>query len=209
MKLEGERWRTLVSTVRLGKDEYRVVRPARSVAHAPLYEGYRGVESCVDKAAARVLALAWMFAMRSPRTLVYLPLRRSGHAGCVHGDGPMLDLVLMHHSLGFRLSRWKEVRARLGDGRLHTAVSRGLGAERDHEGLFHRENRDLLRGEVVGETAFVVGSGPAFHVSGFGLCRLAEDGPRFLHENPGAHCCAEITEGVRNWMWMHVFYCDE
>ena len=28
MKLAGERWRTLISTVRLGRDEYRVVRRA-------------------------------------------------------------------------------------------------------------------------------------------------------------------------------------
>lgn len=53
MKLEGERWRALVSTVRLGREEYRVVQPARPLPHAPLYEGYLGVEASVDKASAR------------------------------------------------------------------------------------------------------------------------------------------------------------
>ncbi|MGW6931943.1 hypothetical protein ACWGE0_17950 [Lentzea sp. NPDC054927] len=67
MKLEGERWRTLVSTVRLGRDEYRVVRPAQPLAHAPTYLCGRGVQVVVDKAAAKELAMAWAFAMRSPR----------------------------------------------------------------------------------------------------------------------------------------------
>ncbi|MGI5505363.1 hypothetical protein [Lentzea sp. CA-135723] len=208
MKLEGERWRTLVSTVRLGKDEYRVVRPARPLKHAPLYEGYMGVESRVDKSAAREIAMAWAFAMRSPRTLVYLPLKQSDRA-CSWSDGPFLDLVLMHHSLGFRLSKWQEVRAKLRGGRPHTVVCQGFGPEPDYSRLFHRDNRDLLRGEVVGETVFVVGSAPAFHVGGQELLRLVEDCPRHMHESPGTHCCAEITESRRHWKWLHVVYCDE
>ena len=80
MKPAGERWRTLFSTARLGRDEYRVVRPAKPLKHAPMYDtydAYRGVQVIVDKAAARELAMAWEFAMRSPRTLVYLPLRET------------------------------------------------------------------------------------------------------------------------------------
>src|SRR5688572_11712853 len=130
MKLEGERWRTLVSTVRLGRDEYRVVQPARPLSHAPLYEGYLGVEASVDKASARAIAMAWGFAMRSPRTLVYLPVRQSDREGR-WSDGPVLDLVLVHHSLGFRLSKWKQVRAKL-KGRPHTVVCQGLQEEPDY-----------------------------------------------------------------------------
>jgi len=208
MKLEGERWRTLISSVRLGRDEYRVVQPARPLPHAPLYEGYMGVETCVNKAAARTIAMAWEFATRSPRTLVYLPLRQSDCA-CRGSDGPLLDLVLLHHSLGFRLSKWKEVRAKLRGGRPHTVVCQGFEQEPDYERLRRRDNRDLLRADIVAGTAFVVGSKPAFQVGGQALRQLVEDCPQHMHESPGTHCCAEITEDRQHWKWLHVVYCDE
>jgi hypothetical protein len=207
MKLEGERWRTLVSTVRLGRDEYRVVQPARPLSHAPLYEGYLGVETCVDKASARDIAMAWAFAMRSPRTLVYLPLRRSD-SPCRWSDGPLLDLVLVHHSLGFRMSQWKDVRARLRDGRPHTVVCQGFPEKPDYERLRFRKNRDVLRGTIVADTVFVVGSRVAFQVGGQALRQLVEDCPRHMHESPGTHCCAEIAEDRQHPNWLHVVYCD-
>ncbi|WP_220505272.1 hypothetical protein [Microbispora sp. H10830] len=49
----------MISKVRLGRDEYRVVRQARAVKHAMLYEGWLGAELSVDKRAAVVLAMAW------------------------------------------------------------------------------------------------------------------------------------------------------
>ncbi|WP_394616212.1 hypothetical protein JNUCC0626_42115 [Lentzea sp. JNUCC 0626] len=208
MRLEGERWRTLVSTVRLGKDEYRVVRPARPLKHAPLFEWWAGVECCVDKAAALEITMAWAFAMRSPRTIVYLPLKQSD-SECSWSDGPFLDLVLVHHSLGLRLSKWKEIRGKLRGGRPHTVVCQGFGPEPDYDRRYHRENRDLLRGEIVGETVFVVGSAPAFHFGGHELRELVEDGPRRMHEEPGVHCCAEVTENLRYWNWLHVEYCED
>ncbi len=208
MKLEGERWRALVSTVRLGRDEYRVVQPARPLSHAPLFEGYQGVEALVDKASAREMAMAWEFATRSPRTLVYLPLKQSD-AACRWSEGPLLDLVLVHHSLGFRLSRWKQVRAKLGNGRPHTVVCRGFRQEPDYRRLRQRDNLDLLRGEIVADTVFLVGSRAAFGVGGQALKSLVEHCPRHMHESPGTHCCAEIDEGRQNWNWLHVVYCDE
>jgi hypothetical protein len=30
-----------------------------------------------------------------------------------------------------------------------------------------------------------------------------------MHENPGRHFCAEITNGLWDWNWLHVFYCDD
>ncbi|WP_439661062.1 hypothetical protein ACSHWB_05840 [Lentzea sp. HUAS TT2] len=217
MKLEGERWRTLVSTVRLGRDEYRVVRPAKPLKHAPLYDtcdAYLGVQVIVDKAAARELAMAWEFAMRSPRTLVYLPLRETEWEcrGLGDGDEPLLDLVLMHHSLGFPPSRWKEVRARLGAGRPHTVHSRGFPSidgllTPDYQPL-RRTYRDLVRHHFAADTLFLTGSWKAFALNGDEWRRLVEDGPRQMHENPGGHCCAEIKV-ERDWDWMHVVYCDE
>lgn len=212
MKLEGERWRTLVSTVRLGQDEYRVVRPARPVTHAPTYVTYFGARVLVDKAAALTLAMAWEFAMRSPRTLVYLPLRDNECEWLDDGDEPLLDLVLMHHSLGFPASRWKEVRARLGPGRPHTVVSRGFPALDDLLTDDYRplspKYRDVLRHDVAADTLFLTGSWKAFAMEGAAWRALVEDGPREMHESPGRHVCAEITV-ERDWDWMHVVYCDE
>jgi hypothetical protein len=214
MKLEGERWRTLVSTVRLGRDEYRVVRPARPVTHAPLYDTAFSTEMIVDKTAALTLAMAWECAMRSPRTLVYLPLRDTDCEcrGLGDGDEPLLDLVLLHHSLGFPASRWKEVRARLGPGRPHTFQSRGFPPlddllTADFQPL-SRKYLDVLRHHIAADTFFLTGSWKAFAMEGDQWRALVEDGPRQMHENPGEHCCAEITV-ERVWDWLHVTYCGE
>ncbi|SMD03265.1 hypothetical protein [Lentzea albidocapillata] len=204
MKLEGERWRTIVSTVRLGRDEYRVVRPAQPLRHAPLYEGYMGVEACVTKSSALDIAMAWAFAMRSPRTLVYLPLRQSD-CKCRSADGPALDLVLLHHSLGFRLAKWTDVRAKIRAGRPHTVVCQGLPQERPAP----HWDREKLSGEVVGSTVFVVGSRPTFQAGGQAFRQLVEDCPRHMHEAVGTHCCAEVTAKDRHWNWLHVVYCDK
>jgi hypothetical protein len=207
MRLEGERWRTLVSTVRLGRDEYRVVRPARPITHAPLYLSGRGVQVIVDKAAALTLAMAWEFALRSPRTLVYLPLRHNQCACRGYGDGDeaLHDLVLMHHSLGFPASRWKEVRARLGNGQPHTVVSRKLP---EVNAARYENRKDVLRHDIAADTVFLSGSRKAFAAEGEALRMLVEDCPRHMHENLGTHCCAEITVD-RMWEWLHVVYCDE
>ncbi|HUQ60504.1 hypothetical protein [Lentzea sp.] len=101
------------------------------------------------------------------------------------------------------------MRAKLQGGRPHTVVCQGFSKEPDYERLRHKENRDLLRGDVVADTVFVVGSRPAFEVEGQASQQLVEECPRHMHEIPGTHCCAEITEDLRHWNRMHVFYCDE
>lgn len=211
MKLEDHSWRTLVSTVRLGRAEYRVIRPAKPITHAPLHEGYHGVQLTVDKAAALTLGMAWALAARSPRTLVYLPLRHNDNRRCDRygtGDERLLDLVLLHHSLGFPASRWKEVRAKLGDGRPHTVVCRGLPDQTDVRAERYREAKDVLRHDVAADTVFLVGSRRAFEVEGDALRVLIEECPRHMHDIPGTHCCAEMTvDGLRQWL--HIEYCPE
>ncbi|MET9225206.1 hypothetical protein [Lentzea sp. NPDC003310] len=203
MKLVGERWRTLVSTVRLGRDEYRVVQPARPLRHAPLYEGYMGIEACVDKSSALDIAMAWAFAMRSPRTLVYLPLRRSD-CDCRSTDGPAMDLVLLHRSLGFRLSKWRDVRGKLRGGRPHTVVCRGMPEERP----VPRWRWEPPRAEIVEGTVFFVGDRSRFEAGGDAFRQLVEDCPRHMHEAPGTHRCAEVAAKDRHRGWLHVVYCD-
>ncbi|MEV6279823.1 hypothetical protein [Nocardia sp. NPDC051832] len=210
MRLEGQRWRTLINTVRLGREAYRVVRPARPIEHAPLHEGCHGVQITVDKTAARTLAMAWALAARSPRTLVYLPLRHNG-IGCNeygHGTEPALDLVLLHHSLGFPAARWKDVRAKLTGGRPHTVVCRGLPAVPDASAAtrHHRGFKDILRQTIAADTLFLTGSRTAFALEGDRLRALIEECPRHMHEQPDTHCCAEITVDG-HWQWLHVEYC--
>jgi hypothetical protein len=97
--LVGREWRTLVSVVRLRGDSHRVVRPARPITHASLYERRFGAQLSVNKAATVDLAFAWWLAARSPRSLIYLPLRSSRSSCGAEYGGRRLDLVLLHHSL--------------------------------------------------------------------------------------------------------------
>ena len=200
VKLQGAKWRTLVSTVRLGRDEYRVIRPARPLRHAPLYEGRLGGQMTVDKAATVDLACAWWLAARSRRTIVYLPLRASrASCGAELGDR-RVDLVLLHHSLAFPVSRWKEVRARLSTAAPHTVrlpprPFPELTAA-DHEPRWYDEFRDHLRWDMAAHTLFLVGSRKAFEFEADRLRELAEEGPATMAEHPESWCYAEMYVGV-------------
>ncbi|WP_158844023.1 hypothetical protein [Saccharothrix deserti] len=199
MRLEGREWRTLVSTVRLGGNDYRVIRPARPIAHASLYEGRLGAQLSVDKAATVDLAFAWWLAARSPRSLVHLPLRSSDSScGECHGDRK-LDLVLLHHSLGFPVSRWRQVRARLSTPVPHKVKlpPRAFPTfDREaHARWTHRDFRDHLRWDIAADTLFLVGSRHAYELEGNQVRALAEECPADLATFPDRHCCAEIGMG--------------
>ncbi|MEU4767346.1 hypothetical protein AB0H12_29220 [Actinosynnema sp. NPDC023794] len=200
MRLAGREWRTLVSAVRLGGDGYRVIRPSRPIPHASLRETSRGAQMSVDKAATVDLAFAWWLAARSPRSLVYLPLRSSpSRCGEEYGGGRKLDLVLLHHSLRFPVSRWKQVRAGLSPAAVHKVALppdafRTIERE-EHERRHHREFRDHLRWTIAADTLFVVGSRPAYELQGDQVRGLAEDCPAHIAALPDTHCCAEIGLG--------------
>ncbi|WP_410603531.1 hypothetical protein [Amycolatopsis sp. lyj-90] len=219
MKLDGYRWRTLISQVRLGKDEYRVIRPARPISHGSLSESWLGAELDVDEVAARELAAAWWLAARSPRSLVHLPYRASRTACEQDCGSPALDLVLLHHSLQFPLSRWKSVRARLGAGVPHTVklppdAFPVFGRE---ERLGYRGDPNQLRPDIAADTLFLVGSRHAFEVESDNVRDVAENGPTRIDEASGRHYCAEVglgptfvnypNSGVPSGM-LHVVLCD-
>ncbi|OPG14252.1 hypothetical protein [Microbispora sp. GKU 823] len=218
MRLSEQTWSTLISKVRLGRDEYRVVRPARAVKHAMLYEGQLGAELSVDKRAAVVLAMAWGLAAGSPHSLIYLPLRAARPADSANQER-LLDLVLLHHRLAFPVSRWKQVRARLGPGRPHGVRlppqafrQRSVGDRRPWP---HQDFRDHLRWDIAADTLFLIGSREAFELEADPVRALAEGCPRHLAESPDAHCCAEISLGRmgypdrrRPWAELHVEYCQ-
>ncbi|MGC4774024.1 hypothetical protein [Micromonospora chalcea] len=188
----------MVSTVHLGRHRYRVMRPARPPGFAGLYEGPLGAQFCLDKETATLLALAWGLAARSPHTMVYLPLRRATRPHH-HSWGRPLDLVLLHHRLAFPLSRWKQVRSRLGTGRPHTVV---LPAQAwparltaDHRRVRYREFRDHLRWDIAADTLVLTGSREAFELEADQVRALAEECPAHRARMPGT----PVMPGVRQW----------
>ncbi|KAA2257534.1 hypothetical protein F0L68_24870 [Solihabitans fulvus] len=199
MRLDGREWPTLIDTVRLGGDSYRVIRPARPIGHASLYEGRLGAQLSVDKAATVDLAFAWWLVARSRHSLVYLPLRSSGSSCGAEYGGRRLDLVLLHHSLRFPVSRWRQVRARLSPSVAHTVTlppqAFRTADREEHVRRFHREFHDHLRWAVAADTLFLIGSRLAYELEGDQVRALAEDCPAHLAASPTAHCCAEIELG--------------
>lgn len=170
------KWRTLASTVREGGDEFRVVRPARPLPHAPLYETRIGGHVAVDRATAVELACAWWLAARSRHSIVYLPLRESPATCGAEVGGERVDLVLLHHSLGFRVSRWKQVRARLSNAAPHTVRVPAQPFPEitvdDRVRRSHNDFRDHLRWDTAARTLFLIGSRRAFELESRQLRKL-------------------------------------
>lgn len=196
-------WRTTVTKATVDGRPFRVVRPARPVTDASLHEDWHGAQLSVHKSFARDLAAAWWLAARSPRSLIHLPLRGSGHIDD-DGDTRPLDLVLLHHSLGFRPASWKVLRARTSTGGSPHAVELPEGSlpaatEDDHAAVHHREHLDRLHWTVATDTLFITGSRDAFALQAAQLRSLVEDSPAFLAERPEGHFCAEINLGAHGF----------
>jgi len=157
----------------------------------------------VDRQASTVLTAAWGLAARSPRSLIYLPMRANTPpegVGGGEGQSPSLDLVLLHHSLQMRPSRWKQVRTRLGAGCLHTASVHDSDfpdeSAVDYERWHFREFRDHLGFHLAANTLFIVGSGTAFRERGALVRSLIGDAPSYLARYPRAdHYCVELSAG--------------
>jgi hypothetical protein len=86
--------------------------------HAVLVDHDRWLDMLVNETAAAGIGALWLLAARSSRSLIHLPLRANASPFYEPepGIGARLDLVLLHHSLRFAPSRWKEVRGKLGRG---------------------------------------------------------------------------------------------
>jgi hypothetical protein len=213
-----------VNEVRLGRDTYRVIHPARPIAHGAMYEGGWGVEMYVNRAATVDFALAWWLAARSPHSLVYLPLRLSACDVECRYLGRRLDLVLLHHRLGFPASRWKDVRARLTPTGLQNAVlpeNPFRTVERaEHERSWRRDFKDHLQHTYAADTLFVTGSRLAYELQSAAVGELVDKAPAELATTPDVHTCAEI--GLGDWrghgavekrrnnpMRLHVVACND
>ncbi|MFB7861016.1 hypothetical protein [Streptomyces sp. NPDC056069] len=209
----------MIHRARLGAAEFRVVRPGRPLTRAVLVDHDRHLDVYLDREAARALAGLWMLAARSPRSLIHVPLRANRPPGGDVPDdsGSRLDLVLLHHSLQFAPSRWKQVRGRLGPGRPHTVslpeAERDHGmTDADHEARHHRENRDLFHQHLHAETLFMTGSAKVFRETAGHFLDVARKGPGHVPVHPNhPHFCTRFhgNDGtLGDAREIHVEYCD-
>ncbi|PWI18150.1 hypothetical protein DI272_31400 [Streptomyces sp. Act143] len=208
--------------VRLGSVEYRVLRVG-GLHRALCYDSGHWLNLWVDRGAAAELAAAWLLAARSPRSLVHLPLRRRAErpAGAVLPERHLArDLLLLHHSLQFPASRWKEVRGRAGRaGSPHTVEFRrdDFPSRRDRAvpGTHHAEFRDRLRLTTAADTLVLSGSALPFADAAADFLDLAGTGPGRDRRwrSAGGHACAELhpTSGLldRSVPLVHVEYCPD
>lgn len=194
--------RVRVHKVRLGGDEVRVIRPAPASARLALRDDRHWLEMYADRGGAEQLVAMWALAARSARSMVYLPIRTNLVPDGVASDGEpvSLDLVLVHHSLQFPTTSWKDVRARLGVGKPHTTATPDddFPDENaiDYQRRNHRTYRDHLGFDIAAHTLFVVGSSTAFREHGAALRGLVDEAPSHQHRYPNAaHFCLELGHG--------------
>lgn len=205
-----------VHRVRLGSDEFRVIRPAEPIDGAAVLDDDRWVHLYADMDWARRVGVLWLLAARSRRSLIHLAPR--GALPDEHADAglPPLDLVLLHHSLQFAPARWKPLRSRLGRGRPHTVDI----PETDlpdpavpNPARHHRENLDLFAEHLHADTLFLVGSAEVFRRTADRFFDVATKGPDPSVTRHRDHYCAELHPGDgvlgRTARRFHVVYHDD
>jgi hypothetical protein len=186
---------TTVSHVRCNGTELRVVRVERPPRRFVAQSSYNYYDIHTDRRGAVCLAAAWALAKRSPRSLVYLPIRANRPPLDIAPPSPTLDLVFVHASAQFRASDWKSVRARTRAGAPHRVE---LGTirqefasldETDWGSTTHRDYPHHLGYTTAFETLFVTGSVPAFAREGAFLREFVE---RFDEPAAPTHQCVEL-----------------
>ncbi|MFF4431160.1 hypothetical protein ACFYZ4_18550 [Streptomyces sp. NPDC001513] len=197
-----------VHQARLGPQEFQVVRPALPPRRALLLDEGPYLNAYVDQEAARLLAGLWSLAATSPRSLIHVPLRPAGAGSPEPGSRP-LDLVLLHHSLQFAPSRWKELRGRLGPGRRRSVSAPASEPEIDYEALRHAENRDRFHQHLHAETLFMTGSAKVFRETAGHFREVARHGPAHVRDaTRHGHYCARLHCGDTRTREIHIEYDD-
>lgn len=183
---------TRISNVRFGGRDLRIIRPSHPAPGIALRALPELLHIEADQTGLEQLMAAWSLAVFSPRSIIYLPIRQN--PGRVRAT--KLDLVFLHSSLQFKLSRWKELKSRLGTGRLHTAepVLPVLPTHPDPERWTRRQSRNGVVFDSSAQTLFVVGTRDGFRVTAHVAGRLQTD-PAACFDAKFRHSCVMLRAG--------------
>ncbi|MES4908867.1 MULTISPECIES: hypothetical protein [unclassified Streptomyces] len=223
-----------VQRVRLAGTEYRVIRPARPLRNGVLYKtssalGSSHYEMYVDRTDGRRIGTLWLLAARSPRSLVYLPLRNTAPIEPIVDDGQPLDLVLAPRTMQLRPSRWKRIREHLNAGNAARELRTASVPERDLPDLEadyiipdnpKEANKFLFRKDVYAETLLLTGGTAAFREGAKKIFAVTKDGPPaaatglYLPVGCNYHVCRviydwDLTPNLRDWEQLHVAFCPQ
>ena len=224
------RVKIVVQKVQLAGTEYRVIRPARPLKNGALYKAHSHYEMYVDRTDGRRIGTLWLLAARSPRSLVYLPMRTAPTVGVGEEDGQPLDLVLAPRTVQLRPSRWKRIREHLNMGNAVRELRTASVPERDLPDLDadysipdnpKEANEFLIRKNIYAETLLLTGGTAAFREGAKEIFAVTKYGPPEAATKlyiPGAcnyHVCRPIydwgldTPQMRNWEQLHVEFCPQ
>ncbi|WP_330461923.1 hypothetical protein OIB37_21735 [Streptomyces sp. NBC_00820] len=164
---------------RTGPHAYRVVQPRQPLRHTSLSAPEPIGLLLGDHDGLSRLAGLFSFAACSRHTIVHVPLRDGVPPD--EGWGEPVDLVLAHHTLGLRASRWPELRRRLGPGTPLTVRTDEARTARDAASWRERWERpgfrDELRHVTHARTFFLFGSRDVFAETARLFARAASQGP--------------------------------
>ncbi|WP_369248555.1 hypothetical protein [Streptomyces sp. R41] len=165
---------------RTGPREHRVVQPWTPLRHTSLRDPDPYGVLMGDHDGLNRLAGLFSFAAYSRHTIVHVPLREGlpPDEGC----GDLVDLVLVHQSLGLRPSAWPELRRKLVHGAPLTVRTHEARTARDaaswQRRRHHTDMRDLLRHTSHARTFFLIGSRDVFADAATAFAYAAGWGPR-------------------------------
>ncbi|TJZ57103.1 hypothetical protein FCH28_06460 [Streptomyces piniterrae] len=215
------RLKVAVQHVRMGGEEFRVMRPAKPLKNGALYKTRNSYDMYVDRADGRRIGTLWLLAARSPRTLLYLPMRTTPPApGIGWGEEQPLDLVLAHRSVQFRPSRWKRLRERINAGNaareIRTASvpesdlptdeeNEKADKEKDYATTRNHRNQPFLRQHFFAETLFLTGDTSAFRDAAGDVFAVTKEGPPAAATRlylPGG-CNYHVCRGLYYWSDVH------
>ncbi|MFF8842353.1 hypothetical protein ACF08N_06410 [Streptomyces sp. NPDC015127] len=165
---------------RTGPYAYRIVQLRQPLRHTTLNNPRHDWGYLLgDHDGLSRLAALFSFAAFSRHTIVHLPLRQSVPRAFAPGEP--VDLVLVHHSLGLRVSGWPELRRRMGTGTpltVRTDEARTAAHAADwRRRSEYRDVRDRLRPAVHAGTLFLFGSRDVFADASTVLSCAAGFGP--------------------------------
>lgn len=131
---------------RTGPHEHRVVQPQQPLRRTSLRAPEPIGLLLGDHDGLNRLAGLFSFAAYSRHTIVHVPLRTGVPPD--EGNGELVDLVLVRHTLGLRPSKWPELRRRLVNGTPLTVRTDESRTTRDAVSWRHRSERAHCRDEL-------------------------------------------------------------